>query len=167
MGNTSKKSLKWCLDADTTTISGSDFAWFFKCKFCPANFRAIHDVTNHISKAHKRKFFYFSSSHSELECAWVFECAECLIEIATVPAMHEHYDSVHKIKELHCCEICSSYFKDELMLSKHTEIHHSGEKLFHCPKCLANFESKGGQKAHTELHQKFKSFPIFLNKFFI
>ena len=149
-----------------TTKSGAYFAWLhefactFKCKFCPASFRAIHDITDHISKAHKRKFFYFSSCQSEIECAWLFKCAKCLIEISTMSEMHEHYDSVHKIKELHCCEICSSYFKDESMLAKHNEINHGGENLLRCPKCNANFKSIGGQKAHTDLHQKFKSFPI-------
>merc|ERR1712051_672696 len=149
-----------------TSKSGAYFAWLhefactFKCKFCTASFRAIHDITDHISKVHKRKFFYFSSSQSELECAWLFKCAKCLIEISTMSEMHEHYNSVHKIKELHCCEVCSSYFKDESMLAKHIEINHSGENLLRCPKCHANFKSKGGQKAHTDLHQKFKSFPI-------
>ena len=117
-------------------------------------------MTKHITKVHRRKFFFFPSGHSELQCAWVFECAICLIELSTIPEMNDHFSSDHKIEKLDGCEICSTYFKDKNILSTHIKSYHEGRNLHQCSICLAKFGSEQGMDAHKELHQKFKAFPI-------
>ena len=108
------------------------------CHLCPASFRAVSNLNQHIKQIHLKKR--------------EFTCKICSKKFFNKPLLKRHLRT-HGLDESKrvFCEICNKSFLFEFNLKRHREsVHAQQSDKFHCSYCGKGFKNKIGMIAHVQ-----------------